>query len=288
MIKAQQTDAEWGQFMQPDPEHEKAENLIETFGIKMPSGHQSNLDAYVPHSNLIFSQLVSKLNQQKANIAYEDQCTAKYYFDNFNLVQNFHKEFNRIVDVGVYLGGSANLFAGCLQPFNLELDLVDVNKKFLRFTYERIRRTFPESIGKVRMFFGDLPTYVKNVMQKENSKSLIHHDGSHNFNEVVKDLASLYYVKDKIHALSIQDTHLRSAKLNLYTFVDAAVYAVFGYQMQYIETGFKFPNGTNPAFAYSTYFLPNQTEGMYIPFAGNTFRYPHPSMTLDDLFAATA
>lgn len=116
---------------------------------------------------------------------------------------------------------------------------------------------------------------------------MIHHDGSHNFNEVVKGLASLYFVRDKVHGLAIQDTHLRSAKLGLYTFVDAAVYSVFGYQMQYHETGSKYPGGTNPAFAYSTYFLSDQTEGMYIPFAQNTFRYPHPTMTLDDILSPT-
>jgi hypothetical protein len=185
--------------------------------------------------------------------------------------------------VGVYLGGASCVLAGSLVPLNKTLDLIDVNKHYLRFTYERIRRIFPEAASRVRMFFGDLPTYVKNVMtQTGNTRHLIQHDGSHCFNEVIKDLCSLYFVKDKINGVMIQDTHLRSANINLYTFVDAAVYTVFGFAMKFHEIGAKYKDQTTPAYQFVTYFMSNYPEGMYIPFTLNTFRYPHPIMKLED------
>jgi len=175
--------------------------------------------------------------------------------------------------------------AGCIEDTNIQLDLVDINKNYLRLSYERIRRLYPEVAKRTRIFFGDLPTYVKNVlMQEKNTSNLVHHDGSHTFNEVIKDLAALYYVKDKVEGLLIQDTNLRAGNIDSFVFVDAALYAIFGSDLQYYETGLKHGNTATPAFQFGphgTYWLANKPEGMYIPFALQKFQYPHPTVEFD-------
>ena len=116
--------------------------------------------------------------------------------------------------------------------------------------------------------------------------NLIHHDASHHFNEVVRDLAALSFVKDKVNGLIIQDTHLRGGNIGTNFFVDAALYAVFGGNMPLYELGIKLPQATEPAFEannFGVYFMDNQPEGMYIPFELAQFRYPHKSVALSSL-----
>ena len=198
------------------------------------------------------------------------------------------KKINRILEVGVFMGGSSSIFAGCIENTEVEFDMLDVNSIYLRYAYERIRRLFPEVAKRTRMFLGDLPTYVKSVLSQEKKRQyLIHHDGSHNFNEVISDLASLSFVRDKVRGLMIQDTHLRGGNINSYIFVDAAVYAIFGADVDHSKLGVTLSSKqTVPAFQFDphgTYLKANLPEGMYIPFANNTFQYPHPQTSLDDI-----
>jgi len=272
---------DWGTFIEPDRDLENYADINEKYKINIPSGRKANFEPFVG-KNYLFDSIIQRVIPQREQIKFEDQCSSKYYYDMFNALRSNLGEVNRVAEVGVYLGGASVIFAGCLIPMNLTLDLIDPNKVFLQFTYERIRRAFPEAASRVRMFLGDLPTYVKKVMLiEQNVTSFIQHDGSHNFNEVVKDLASLSFVKDRVKGLAIQDTHLRSADIDFYTFVDAAVYTVFGYNMKFGELGVKFPTPSEPGYQYSTYFLDNHPEGMYIPFNQNHFRYPHASSPLD-------
>lgn len=282
-IKKMLSDSEWGTFIQPDQSLENHPNPAEKYNIVPPSGGKANFYPFIKR-NALFDSILAQVLTQQTTMNYEDQCSSKYYFDMFTVLEQQQRDVNRIVEVGVYLGGASCILAGMLIPLGKTLDLVDVSKPYLRFTYERIRRLYPEAISRVRMFFGDLPSYVKNVMQQENGvRYMVQHDGSHNFNEVVKDLAALSFVKDRVNGLMIQDTHLRSANIDLYTFVDAAIYTIFGYNMKYTEIGIKNNHQTVPAYQYKTYFLDNHPEGMYIPFALNQFRYPHPTMELDSL-----
>ncbi len=275
-------DPEWGTFIAPDKELEKLRDPNEKFNAYIPSGNKADFSPFLSLDPL-FTSIVAKLIAQRAEINFEDQCSAKYYFDCFSILKKMKGKVRRIAEAGTYLGGASCVFAGCVQPFELELDLIDAKKEFLLFTYERIRRAFPEAITKVRLFFGDIPTYVKNVVAKEDQTDiLIHHDASHNFNEVVRDLASLYYVKEKLHGIIIQDTHLRSAKLDRYIFVDAAVYAIFGFNIHFMELGAKFGRSTEPAYAGKTYFIDHHAEGFYLPFGLNHFLYPHPNMKMEE------
>jgi hypothetical protein len=198
-------------------------------------------------------------------------------------VQESVGKITRVVEVGVFMGGSSVILAGCCQLFGLELDLIDISKPRMLFTRERIRRTFPDSCGKIRLFNGDLPTYVRDVLLKENDqKVLVQHDGSHLFNQVVRDLSSLWFIREKLHGLAIQDTHLRGIPDN-FNFVDAAVYAIFGLDLKFKPIGAKVGNNpvmTTPNQYEGNYFLPNAPEGMYIPFPENTFKYPHPLIPL--------
>ncbi|MCP9980006.1 class I SAM-dependent methyltransferase [Actinomadura madurae] len=217
-------------------------------------------------------------------LAYEDQCSAYHYFDLFGCVERCHGELTRLVDVGVFMGGSSAILAGCVEPMGLELDLVDANTAYLQFTHERLRRIFPRAMTRVRMFHGDLPTYVANVLSAEHgTRALVHHDGAHGFDQVVKDLSSLFFVRDRVHGLAIQATHLRG-DIRYLNFVDAAVYAMFGVGVKYEPLGANFPAGapvTEPNEWNGNYFLAGQPEGMYVPFDGVEWKYPHPSMELE-------
>ena len=189
--------------------------------------------------------------------------------------------------MGVFMGGSSSILAGNIENTTIQLDLVDFGSEYLRITYERIRRTFPEVAKRTRLFLGDLPTYTKAVLLNEtNTKNLIHHDASHNFNEVIRDLGALSFVQNKVNGLIIQDTHLRGGNPSTAFFVDAALYAVFGGNMPFYELGIKLPLPTEPSFdnsKFGIYFIDNQAEGMYIPFELVKFRYPHNSIPIEAL-----
>jgi hypothetical protein len=271
----------WGTFLEPDPAVEGAENLHETLGIPILSGHHADLTAFKGR-NTVFDRIASR--SKEVDLAYEDQCSAQHYYDVFGCVEREHGALTRLVDVGVFMGGSAAVLAGCVEPMGLELDLVDVNPVFLQFARERVRRMFPRAMTRVRMFHGDLPTYVANVLRAEpGTSALIHHDGAHDFNQVVKDLSSLYFARDRIHGVALQDTHLRG-DISYFNFVDAAVYAMFGVGVKYEALGARYPQDspvTHPNQWNGNYFLGDTPEGMFVPFDGVEWKYPHPSMELE-------
>lgn len=227
--------------------------------------------------NTVFDTICDRL--QALAIPYEDQCSTDYYYDLFRTLRDVNGEVSRVVEVGVYMGGSAGIIAGCGEAFDFDLDLVDLNVDYLLFSYERIRRMFPDAARRVRLFHGDLPAYVRNVMMEEGrERCLIHHDGAHDFNQVVRDLASLSFVRDQVHSIVAQDTHLRG-RVDHMNFVDLAIYAVFGTDLSYIPIGAAFPEGdprTAPNPYQGNYFVPYAYEGMVIPIAANSFRYPYP------------
>jgi hypothetical protein len=278
----------WGGFLEPDPALEGAENLHELLGIPILSGHHADLSAFTGR-NAVFDRIAARSADVK--LAYEDQCSAQHYYDVFGCVERERGSLTRLVDVGVFMGGSGALLAGCVEPMGLELDLVDVNPVFLQFARERVRRIFPRAMSRVRMFHGDLPTYAANVLREEpRTRALIHHDGAHDFNQVVKDLSSLYFVRDRVQGVALQDTHLRG-EIGYYNFVDAAVYAMFGVGVKYDALGARYPQDspvTEPNQWNGNYFLADTPEGMYVRFDDVEWKYPHPSMELETFLPVKA
>lgn len=276
-------DPEWGCFIAPDAELETMSDPNEKLNVYIPSGVKADLTP-VLNRNALFDSIAAKIIAQRSSMTYEEQCSGKYYYDCCMLLQLLKGRVNRVAEVGTYLGGASCVFAGCMAACGFELDLIEAKREYLLYAYERIRRAFPESVLKIRLFLGDLPAYVKNVVQHEaQTNILFHHDAGHNYNTVVNDLSSLSFVKEKALGLIIQDTHLRSAKIENYVFVDAALFSVFGFGLQFAEIGTKFSVSTAPAYAGQTYFIDNHAEGYYIPFDLNKFHYPHPSMKLEEM-----
>ena len=274
-----------GIFIEPDGELAFLADPNEKFGIPIQSGYKAMQHAsqFAGHSK-IFDEISARIGS--LDIPYEDQCSVKYYFDVVSALRNCNGEFGRVVEVGVYMGGASSVLAGCIEKFDFDLDLIDNDDARLRFSYERVRRLYPESTGRIRLFHGDLPSYVKSVMLNDTqTKSIVHHDGAHDFNQVVKDLSSLYYARDQIHSLIIQDTHLRG-RINKFIFIDAALYAVFGADLNYFPIGSVHSEHdiemTSPNKYQGNYFVPGMPEGMVFPFSHNRFKYPHPSMSLDE------
>lgn len=281
-------EATWGTFLEPDTGLIDVENLHEVLGIPIQSGYQADLKSLAGR-NRIFDQIAAQIGA--VDLGYEDQCSLEHYFDLFNRVQGSHDELYRLVEVGVFMGGSASVLAGCVEPFGLELDLIDVNRAYLQFTYERLRRIFPRAVPRIRLFHGDLPTYVRSELGTDTpTRALVHHDGAHSFGQVVKDLSSLYFAKDRVHGLAIHDTYLRGDVKHL-NFVDAAVYAMFGVEVKSEPLGANHSPDVpmaNPNQWDGNYFLPGQSEGMYIPFTDLEFKYPHHSMGLESFLPVKA
>ncbi|MFD0691524.1 class I SAM-dependent methyltransferase [Actinomadura fibrosa] len=278
----------WGTFLRPAPGLADVPNLHEVLHIPLQSGHHADLKAFAG-KNAVFDRMTARI--ERADVAYEDQCSAYHYFDLFTLVERDHGALTRLVDVGVFMGGSAAILAGCVEPMGLELDLVDANRAYLQFTYERLRRIFPRAMARVRMFHGDLPTYAATVLRAEpQTRAFVHHDGSHRFDQVVKDLSALYFVRDRVYGLAIQDTHLRG-NIEYLNFVDAAVHAVFGLDVESEPMGANYPVDspvTYPNRWNGNYFLAGRSEGMYVRFDGLDWKYPHPTMELESFLPVKA
>lgn len=277
-----------GQFITTDPTLADSEAPHEQLGITIYSGYQAMQAApqFAGHSR-IFDQIADRL--QSINMPYEDQCSIDYYFDLVRVLRDLNGEYDRVVEVGVFMGGASSVIAGCSGKFDFDLDLVDISAEFLRFSYERIRRTFPEAAGRVRLFHGDVPSYVREVMLKEGAmRSIVHHDGAHDFNQVTTDLTALSFARDRIHTIIAQDTHLRGT-LEHMNFVDLALTAMFGSDFNYMPIGKVYNTGdsrTGPNKYQGNYFLPGVAEGMVLPLAMNGFHYPHPSTTFEGMFGA--
>lgn len=280
----------FGSFIEPDREAENIENLAERLQIPILSGYKATFDVGgLTGQNRIFDRIVAKL--KALNLKYEDQCSAQYYYDIVRSLRDYNGQFDRVVEIGVFMGGSTSFLAGCMEPFEYDLDLVDVNAYHLRFAHERARRLFPESAKRIRLFHGDLPSYVRRVMMKEpGHHSIIHHDGSHTFNDVVKDMASLSYVREQIVAIIAQDTHLRGMP-EFMNFVDLALYAVFGSDLKCAPIGACLPEHhphTSPDQYHGNYMMAGAPEGVVLPMAVNHFRYPHPSISADRFLPSDA
>ena len=274
-------------FIDPDESLQSLEldEIHKHLNITIKGGHRAKLKNY-RDSYPGFNKVVDRTEQ--FNSGYEDQCSARYYSDMFQCVHSAAGKISRVIVVGVFMGGASVVLAGCAHELGLELDLIDIGDTYLRFAYERIRRTYPEHAHKVRLFHGDLRTYIRDVLMKEqNVTAFVNHDAGHSFNQVVIDLGSLYYVKEKVHGIAVQDTHLRGMPAG-FKFVDAAIFAIFGFNTVYAPIGFKYKpeqtNMTNPNPFDSNYFLPDTPEGWYLTLEDNTFKYPHPSISFDAFF----
>jgi len=285
-----------GQFIQPNPALETAEAPHETLNIPIFSGHKSikSMEKFAGAFR-IFDEIAARVGA--FDVPYEDQCSAEYYFDLVRTLRDLNGEYDRVVEIGVYMGGASVMIAGCMDKFDFDLDLVDLNAGYLQFAYERIRRVYPEAAGRVRLYQGEIADYVRDAMLPSHadgdaapaaapSKSIIHHDGAHDFGQVVRDLTALSFAQASIHSIIAQDTHLRGS-LEHMNFVDLALAAVFGNDINHAPIGNVIedwhPN-TNPDRYYGNYFRPNVAEGMVIPLSMNSFQYPHPSATFEGVF----
>ncbi len=267
----------FGTFIAPDETLHDLENPAAALGIPMLSGYQARgqMNEF-RGQNRIFDRIVDRVCA--LSLAYEDQCSPRYYHDVVRTLRDYNGQYDRVVEVGVLMGGATAYLGGCVEPFDFDLDLVDVSAEYLRFAYERTRRTFPEAAGRMRLFHGDVPSYVRHVMLEEHGRrTIVHHDGDHNFIQVVKDLAALSFVRDDLVALIAQDTHLRGTP-EFMNFVDMALYAVFGTELNYTGIGSAYHGDTQmtqPNCYQGNYFMPGVVEGVVVPMATNQFLYPH-------------
>ncbi|MEL6528646.1 MAG: class I SAM-dependent methyltransferase [Pseudomonadota bacterium] len=277
-----------GRFIEPDTSLESLDEPHLKLGIPIHSGYQalSEVSPLLGHSR-IFDEIAAQL--ATIDMPYEDQCSIDYYFDLVRVLRDLNGEYDRVVEVGVYMGGASGMIAGCAERFDFDIDLVDIRANNLQFSYERIRRAFPEAARRVRLFHGDVPAYVREVMLKQRGGcSIVHHDGAHAFNPVVADLTALSFVRERVHTIIVQDTHLRGT-LDSMNFVDLALNAVFGTDFNYMPIGKVYEandSRTAPNAYQGNYFLPGVPEGMVLPLAMNCFHYPHSEATFDQMFGA--
>ncbi|MGB7370639.1 hypothetical protein [Erythrobacter sp.] len=278
-----------GQFIEPDASLETAEAPHEALGLTIYSGYRAITEArrFTGHFR-IFDEIVERV--RSFEVPYEDQCSIDYYFDVVRTLRDLNGEYDRVVEVGTFMGGASVMLAGCSGRFDFDLDLVDISPDFLRFSYERIRRTFPDAAGRVRLYHGQVAEYVRDVMLSDESggRTIVHHDGAHDFNQVVRDLSALSFVKEKVHSIIAQDTHLRGTLKHM-NFVDMALAAVFGTALTFVPIGKVYEGHdtrTQPNPYQGNYFRPGIAEGMVVPMGANAFQYPHPSARFEEVFAA--
>jgi len=259
----------FGTFIEPDQSLETLENPNEKLALPIFSGFRASEHARaLLGQSRIFDAIWQRW--QETPLQCEDQCSPQYYFDLVRILRDFNGQFDHVVEVGCYLGGASSVLAGCMDRFDFTLDIVDVSAPYLRYAYERCRRMYPDAAARIRLFQGDLPSYVQHVMRIEGARqSIIHHDGAHDFNLVVRDMGSLSYVQDQIFAIMAQDTHLRGSLKHMnYCPIGANYHA--------------FDPVTQPNRFQGNYFMPDMFEGMVLPMAVNEFRYPHPSLSFED------
>ena len=279
-----ESDMTFGTFIEPDETLAGAKDPAKASNIAVVSGYRG-MD-HVHHlrgQSELFDAIAAR--SASLDLNYEDQCSGQYYFDVVRTLEELRGEYRRVVEVGVFMGGSSSILAGCMDPLGFDLDMVDHNSDYLRFAYERVRRAFPEQTKRIRLFHGDLPSYVRAVKDAgETDRFIVHHDGSHRFDQVVRDMTALSFVKHRLCAIIAQDTHLRGTPKNM-NFVDMALYAVFGLDLKYVPIGACYPAHdpvTLPNPYQGNYFVPEAHEGFVIPMDLNSFRYPHPALSVDE------
>ena len=286
-------------FIEPDASLQQLASLeavVRALNMTVLSGHRADFSAFKGKSHA-FDRLIDAVATTGGG--YEDQSSAAYYYDVFSRVHATRHAIGRIVELGVFMGGTTQIFAGIAEHApSLEVHLVDVDEAALQCAYERTRRTFPSASSRLRLFRGALPVYVRDVILAEHantsstsSRLFVHHDASHDFNHVVRDLASLYFVGERLHSVGVQDTHLRGAPRHP-NFVDLAVRAVFGSGMVFEEMGAAYGRNDslmmNPNRWDGEYFLPDVYEGVYLPMDRNSFSYPHARHSIDDFIMRRA
>lgn len=274
---------ELGGFIDPDHRLADCDDIAAALGKTVLSGYRAIREApRLAGQSRIFDAIMAEA--AAFSMPYEDQCSAQYYFDLVRTLRDFNGEFDRVVEVGVFLGGSSTILASAMDHFGFALDLVDIDAGNLRFAHERARRVNPEAAARIRLFHGDLPAYVRAVMIPEPGRFIVHHDGDHDFAQVVRDMAALSFAQNRLVAIIAQDTHLRGSPRYM-NFVDMALYAVFGLDMKYAPIGSVYDAAdgrTAPDAYYGNYFMPGAPEGFVLPMAMNRFRYPHPAQPMED------
>jgi hypothetical protein len=270
----------FGTFIAPDETLHDLADPASALGVEIYTGFQARSQASgLTGQNRIFDRIVEKV--RALDLPCEDQCSAQYYYDLVRTLRDYNGQFDRVVEVGVYMGGATSYLAGCIEAFDYDLDLVDIRAECLRFAHERVRRMYPEAAKRIRLFHGDVPSYVRHVMREERGRpTILHHDGAHDFNQVVKDLSALYFAREDLVALVAQDTHLRGTPEHM-SFVDMALYAVFGVDLKFAPIGSVYQAETvmtRPNEIQGNYFMPGVAEGVVLPMAANRFVYPHPGL----------
>lgn len=277
-----------GGFVEPDRSLDSVpfDELHKRLDITIMSGHRADLAPF-GSMDLGFLGILSNI---KVHSGYEDQCTAKYYFDMYSIVDKEGSDIDRIVEAGVFMGGSSVILGACAERLDTEFVMIDITERYLQFAYQRLIRSFPEAASRVKLYLGDLPLYVRDVLVPEQSQArlMVHHDAGHSFQDLVRDMGALSFVKDRLIGVMVQDTHLRGPPEGM-RFVDLGLLGVFGQDLQYVGMGSVYTEEEHPELLRPNqwrggYFLPDKLEGMYVPMGYNRFEYPHPLITLDQFF----
>jgi SAM-dependent methyltransferase len=278
-IAAQRLSPTWGKFVE---DFSYAPDAIETVGKLLQSAHTHRYHSVIGQ-NSVFDEYAGIMAM--STMRAEDQCTEQWYYDIFNHFLTHFGQTRHVVEVGCFTGGSTRWLYVASRLFNFTLDIVDANADNLAYARERLIDAFGEIGAGVRFYHGDLCSYVDQVARHEmRAGTSIHHDGPHTFHECLQDFASLYFIRETLLHLIIQDTNLRSTKIDLYSFVDMAAYAVFGVNHPSRPIG-KSLKVDAPVWSAQIYFEDTEPEGKIIPMRDMLFRYPHPSVTAEDYFA---
>ena len=97
-------------FLEPDASlvDLPIEELHRRLGIQIYTGHRADLGQF-RGLNPVFDDIA--LGASAFAQAYEDQCTARYYYDLFDALYGAAGAINRIVEVGVFMGGASVILA---------------------------------------------------------------------------------------------------------------------------------------------------------------------------------
>lgn len=277
-IEDQKREKSWGEFVTDFAFENEAIAIVD--GL-LQSRHRHDFSSVMGHND-VFDEYVAVMNA--CQMPTEDQCTEQWYYDVFTHFLRTNGQTRHVVEVGCLTGGSSRWLYVASRLCNFTLDIVDANINYLAYARARMIDTFGEIADNVRFFHGDVPIYIKQVaIAEQRSRVTFHHDGAHTFNECVQDFASMSFIRQNLKHVIIQDTNLRSARMDLYSFVDMAAYAVFGLNCPYDSIGKKLSLET-PMWGDRIYFEVSEPEGKIIDVSQVTFKFPHPSISASEFF----
>lgn len=260
---------EWGNFISPS----------KNIPLSSPTNKKTiNTDlSYYASQSPHFAEIARVLQNHLS-----DYYSAKYLFDCASILQKHVGTIQKLVEVSPKFGDLSCLFAETSNHMDIAYDIVDTDKNNLLNIYEKIQSLFPQAINRVRLFFGDLPIYIKKEIISSPVINLIHYQ-SQNFNDAVKDLAATFHARNNIFGTIVHGTHMRTTNMQYHAFVDAALYAIFGKNMQFLKLGEEATHATEPDVQHNPprYYASNRVDGMYVPYSKNIFHYPHPDSELD-------